>query len=92
MAEVPTLAELGYPDLNIDSWFGLVAPKGTPDAVIAKLNEEFAKASRSPELIALLGKQGIAAKTGAPSEFGDLITSSTEQFGKVIKAIGARAN
>lgn len=90
--DVPTMAESGFPGIDISTWFGLVAPAGTPADIVRKLNEEFVKASHDEDLVRKLDLQGIEAKAGTPEEFGALIASDTAKIGKVIKTIGITAN
>jgi tripartite-type tricarboxylate transporter receptor subunit TctC len=87
----PTMAEVGYPTVELSPWFGLAAPAGTPDAVIQKLHEEFVKGAKDPELIRKLGEDAIELNTGTPADFAALISSERERLGKVIRAVGLRA-
>src|SRR4029078_7131770 len=57
MPDAPTMAESGFPDTVLDIWHGLVAPAGTPPAVLKRLNEEFVKAAQSPEIVKLMDEQ-----------------------------------
>jgi tripartite-type tricarboxylate transporter receptor subunit TctC len=76
---------------EIDTWFGLVAPAGTPDPVIAKLNAAFVKAVRDPEIVKQITDQGAEAVATTPAEFAAFIASQTEQYGKIVKSVGAKA-
>lgn len=90
--EVPTMAEAGFPGIDFTTWFGLVAPAGTPADVVRKLNEEFVKAAHDPELVGRLDQQGIEPKAGSPDDFAALMRTDTERIGKVIKSIGITLN
>jgi tripartite-type tricarboxylate transporter receptor subunit TctC len=90
--DVPTMAEVGFPGIDISTWFGLVAPAGTPPDIIAKLNSEFVRASHDEELVRRLDQQGIEAKTGTPEDFAKLMAVDAEKIGKTIKAVGVTAN
>ncbi len=90
--DVPTMAELGYPGVDADTWLGLLAPASTPPQIVKKLNEEFVKASVDPALVEALGKQGIEAKATTPEEFGIIIARDAEKFGPVLKAAGVTVN
>ena len=81
--DVPTMAEAGFPGIALDAWFGLVAPAGTPDAVIGKLHGAFSQAVRDPEIVKTLIDQGAeAAAPNTPAEFAAFIASETEQAGQ----------
>ncbi|AOY95394.1 hypothetical protein BKK79_26875 [Cupriavidus sp. USMAA2-4] len=89
LPNLPTMIELGYPDFVLNAWFGVVAPAGTPKAVVAKLNAEFAKAARDPEVVAKMAEQGAKMMTGTPEEFASLMRSETIRLGKVVRESGA---
>jgi tripartite-type tricarboxylate transporter receptor subunit TctC len=91
MPETPTMAEAGFGGIEIDTWFGLVAPAGTPDPVIAKLNAAFVKAMRDPEVVKQITDQGAEALATTPAEFAAFIASQTEQYGKIVKSVGVKA-
>lgn len=87
---VPTIAEAGYPNVEYLTWFGLVAPAGTPDPLIARLNEEFTKAARSPELVKRMADDGLDLSPTTPAGFGALMARDIERLRKVIADAGAR--
>jgi tripartite-type tricarboxylate transporter receptor subunit TctC len=86
-ANVPTLKELGY-DLRIENWYGMVAPAGTPPAVIAKLNEIAVKAMADPGVKEKLAAQGATLVGNTPEQFRDFIAAETAKWAKVIKDAG----
>ena len=88
--QVPTMTEAGYPGIELDFWFALFAPAGTPPDVVHKLNEEFAKALHSPEVSARFIEQGLDIVTGTPEELAALIRTDTERFGKVVREAGVK--
>jgi tripartite-type tricarboxylate transporter receptor subunit TctC len=90
--DIPTMAEAGLPDYAFTSWFGALAPAGTPAAIIKKLNVEILKALRSPEVSAQLTEQGADLLASSPEEFETYLKSETQKWGKVIKAAGIQAN
>jgi tripartite-type tricarboxylate transporter receptor subunit TctC len=90
--ELPTMAEAGFPGTDFSTWFGLVAPAGTPADIVRKLDDEFIKASRDPELVGRLDQQGIEPKAGSPDDFAALMRADAERIGKVIKSIGVTLN
>jgi tripartite-type tricarboxylate transporter receptor subunit TctC len=91
MPETPTMAEAGFGGIEIDTWFGLVAPAGTPDPVSAKLNVAFVKAMRDPEVVKQITEQGAEALATTPAEFAAFIASQTEQYGKIVRSVGVKA-
>jgi tripartite-type tricarboxylate transporter receptor subunit TctC len=89
--EVPTVSEVGMPDLEINSgWFGLLAPAGTPKAVISRLNAETVKAVRTPEIQQRFLGQGLDPASSTAEEFSALIKSDLVRWAKVIKQAGIR--
>jgi len=87
LPDVPTVAETlpGYESL---AWYGFVAPKGTPPAVIARLNTEIQKALAQPDLVESFSKQGADPTYMRPKEFGDFIKAELERWGIAVKAAG----
>jgi tripartite-type tricarboxylate transporter receptor subunit TctC len=90
--EVPSVAELGYPQLESLAWIGLLAPAGTPPAVIGRLSDETVKAMRAAEVRDSLGKQGFEVVASSPSEFASWIRAEQAKWSRVIKASGATAD
>jgi len=88
--DVPTIAEAGVPGFEVLNWQGIVVPKKTPDAIIQKLNRALLEALKSPETIKALANQGLDAAGGTPEQFGALIRSEIEKYGKVAKAANLR--
>jgi tripartite-type tricarboxylate transporter receptor subunit TctC len=91
LPDTPTMAELGLPEVDLDVWFGLVAPAGTPDSVVAALNGLFVKAMNTPEIVDKLTVQGTNVQTSTPAEFTGLIKADTARVAPVVKASGAAA-
>jgi len=90
--DVPTMAEAGFPGIELDFWFGLFAPAGTPPAVVRKLNEEFVKALKAPDVVKRFGDQGLEVVSDSPEEFAVLIAADAARLGKVVRDSGARAD
>jgi tripartite-type tricarboxylate transporter receptor subunit TctC len=90
MPDAPTMAEQGFPDVVLDIWHGLVAPPNTPPAVVRRLNEEFAKAAQSPEIVKLMADQMSEIVTMSPEEFRKLIASDIDRLGNVVRAAGIK--
>jgi tripartite-type tricarboxylate transporter receptor subunit TctC len=91
LPDAPTMTEAGFAGIALDVWFGLVAPAGTPDVVIDKLNAAFVRAVRDPNVVRQMTEQGAEAVATTPAEFAAFIASETERFGKVVRAVGAKA-
>jgi tripartite-type tricarboxylate transporter receptor subunit TctC len=92
LPDVPTMAEMGYPSVEIDFWFGLLAPAKTPDAIVRRLNEVFAKSLAAADLIQALNADGVTPAASSPEQFADIIVKDTERFGRIVRASGASAN
>lgn len=90
--DVPTLAEAGHAGYDVNPWFGLAAPAGTPKAVIDRLHQDFARAVKDPEVVKRLADQGIEALGTPPAEFAAFIRSETARWTEVVKASGAKAD
>ena len=91
MPEVPTMIEAGIPDYSAVTWNGIVAPAGTPRAVIAKLNESLVAALRTAEMKDAFAKIGQEPAWSTPEEFGTLIRDETAKWRRVIQAAGIKS-
>ena len=89
LGNVPTVAEAGLKDFNATNWFGLAAPKGTPQ-VIDKVHEEVTRALTSPELAKPFADQGAEPGDASPAEFQLFVRAETERWGKIIRAAGVK--
>ena len=92
LPNVPTINESGYKGFDAVTWFGLLAPAGTPKDVVAKLNAEFNKALKLPELSKRLGDEGADPAGGTPEEFAALIKGDIPRWGKIVKESGAKVD
>jgi tripartite-type tricarboxylate transporter receptor subunit TctC len=86
--DVPTLAEAGYPTLRIENWYGMVAPKGTPDAIIATLNRVTREAMADPTVKEKLAAQGASLAGDSPEHFRSFIADEIKRWAGVIKDAG----
>jgi tripartite-type tricarboxylate transporter receptor subunit TctC len=91
LPEVPTMPEAGLPDFEITSWFGLLAPAGTPGAVIGRLNAETVKVLNRTDVKATLAAQGLDVASGSPEQFAAHIKSEIARFTRIAKAAGIKA-
>ena len=90
LPNVPTMAEVGFPGFELDAWFGLVAPAGTPPLVVDRLHSAFSTAVRDRDVVRQMTDQGAEAVTNTPMEFAAFIASETERFGKIVREVGAK--
>jgi tripartite-type tricarboxylate transporter receptor subunit TctC len=90
--DIPTIAESGLPGYEFTSWFGALAPAGTPPAIIKKLNIEIVRALKSPEISAQLSEQGADLIASSPEDFDSYLKSETTKWAKVIKAAGIKSD
>jgi tripartite-type tricarboxylate transporter receptor subunit TctC len=89
LPDVPTVAESGVPGYDTSSWFGLLAPAGTPADVVGKLNAAILKALADPGVKTKLAEQGAEPHPEKPEQFAAFIGSETAKWGKVVKESGA---
>jgi tripartite-type tricarboxylate transporter receptor subunit TctC len=90
--DIPSVAELGFPQLESLAWNGLLAPAGTPPAVIARLSAETVGAMRHPQTREALGRLGFDVVASSPEEFARWIDAESEKWARVIRASGATAD
>ena len=92
LPNVPTVAEAGVPGYEASTWFGVLAPAGTPRDVVGKLNTEIARVLRTQEMLAHLNSEGATAVGKSPEQFASFIRAEIEKWGKVVRASGARVD
>lgn len=92
LPDLPTMAESGLPGFQAISWHGIVAPAGTPPAVVDTLNQAFSKALAAPEVRQRLMEEGAEAAAINTGEFGAFIQSEIAAWAEAVKASGASAN
>jgi tripartite-type tricarboxylate transporter receptor subunit TctC len=92
LGDLPTMAESGFPNFEAVQWIGLLAPAGTPEGIVGKLNGEVNRALRQPDLAAKLADQGTMAAGGSPEEFRELIASEVRNWKDVAGTSNVRAN
>lgn len=90
MPDVPTVAEAGLPGYKADVWFGLVAPAGTPGAIVSRLNREIGSILNMPDVRAQLLSQGIEPRPGTADEFAALIDTEIVKWGEIVRKTGSR--
>ena len=92
LPDVPTLQEAGVPGFDATIWLGLLAPPATPREVVNKLNTSITKILSTPEAKKLMATAGVDVATSTPEEFGALMRSELDRWGKVVKETGATVN
>jgi len=90
MPELPTMAET-LPGFEMLSWFGLLAPAGTPPAIVNRMNAETTKVLANPDVRSLLAAQGFEVMSGTPEQFGDYIKVEIAKITKLAKTTGIKA-
>ncbi|MBI3435902.1 MAG: tripartite tricarboxylate transporter substrate binding protein [Proteobacteria bacterium] len=88
--DIVTMPEAGFPEVQMQQWFGLFAPANTPAPIIAKLNEEFVKALQSDELKNRVLPQVASLIPGTPEDLSQLVARDIVRLGKVVRESGAR--
>jgi tripartite-type tricarboxylate transporter receptor subunit TctC len=88
LPDLPTIAEAGVPGYENSTWFGVLAPAGTPAAVVGKLNAELVKTSRSPDIVERLAPDGGEPVGSTPEQFGRHLVSEIARWRKVVKDAG----
>jgi tripartite-type tricarboxylate transporter receptor subunit TctC len=83
---VPTIAESGYPGFDMGLWLGFFAPKGTPPAVLKRLERELLQVAQSDELKQMLAKQGLESTPGSASDLARLLKDDIATYQQVFKA------
>ena len=90
LPNVPTISEAGVPGYEAVIWLGIMAPKGTPQAIVDRLNAEIRKAVTSPDLEADWKKQGAVPMSMSPGEFDKYLHADIEKWARIVKISGAR--
>jgi tripartite-type tricarboxylate transporter receptor subunit TctC len=92
LPEVPTVAEAGLPGFEVTTWYGILAPAGTPRPIVARLNTELVKVMHSPEMKERLAGIGTDPVTSTPEEFAAYIQAEIGKWGEVIRKANLRAD
>ncbi len=90
LPELATVRESGYPDFEATIWNGIMAPKGTPAAVVAKLNAEIRRIVSSPELVKSWAAQGVIPMSMGPAEFERMMDDDIAKWAQVVKRSGVK--
>ncbi len=90
LPELPSIAEAGVPGYEATQWFGVLAPAGTPRAIVDRVHQELVRALRAPDVKDRLTNEGLEVVAGTPEEFAAYIRSDTEKWTAVIRAAGIK--
>ena len=85
---VPTVDEAGLPGFRVETWIGLVAPAGTPQPIVEKLNRAVNEALREPSLQRWMDDRGLDIAGGSAAEFEDRIRAGYAMWGQVVRRLG----
>jgi tripartite-type tricarboxylate transporter receptor subunit TctC len=85
LPDVPTFAEAGVPEFQYDSWFGILAPAGTPAAIITKASDDIAQILKMPDVKARFEPQGAMLVSSPPDRFNEIIRDDTERYSTLFK-------
>ena len=91
LPEVPTMVELGYPEFDASSWFGMVAPARTPPGIIDKIADDVHVALRDPDVERQMVEQGADPVGNGPAAFAAFIGREVERWTQIVRAAGATA-
>jgi tripartite-type tricarboxylate transporter receptor subunit TctC len=91
LPDVPTIAESAVPGYKYESWFGVMAPAGTPEPILAKVSQDIATVLKMPDVADKLIKQGSIPAPTSPKEFSAMIKNDTERYGKILRDAGVAA-
>lgn len=92
LPNVPTMAESGVPDYEAVIWLGLLAPKGTPAAIVNRLNEEVGKMASDPQVVQAWAKQGATPMKMSPDAFSKYMQDDIAKWARIVKLSGAKAD
>jgi tripartite-type tricarboxylate transporter receptor subunit TctC len=92
LPELPTLQESGVPGYQFDSWYGLLAPRGTPEPIVARLHQGVTQALQSKDLLARLATEAADPVGSTPRQFQQFLLDEAEKYAKLIKELGIQAD
>src|SRR5438876_3431034 len=92
LPDVPTAAEAGLPNYEVTTWYGVLAPAGTPRPIIDRLNAELVRIMHAPDLQERFAATGTEPRTSTPEEFGEYIRKEMAKWGKVVREAGLHAD
>ena len=90
--EVPTLKEAGLPDLEVETWYAIFAPAGTPGAIVMRANRELNELLKEADVKDMIAKQGLVPAGGTPEALGERVKRELASWTRVVKAAGIKAD
>ena len=90
--DVPTLKEAGLPDLEVETWYAIFAPAGTPHAIVARVNREMNELLKEADVKDVIAKQGLVPEGGTPEVLGERVKRELAAWTRVVKAAGIKAD
>jgi len=87
---LPTVAELGYPGFDVSTWYGLMAPAGTPAEIVTRLNREVERILTLPDVKEKLNSVGAEDGGGSPEQFGKFVRDEIAKYAKIVKEAGVK--
>jgi len=90
--DVPTLKEQSLPDLEVETWYAMFAPAGTPAPIVARLNKDLNEFLKEADVRDVLEKQGLVPGGGAPQVLGERVKMELARWTRVVKAAGIKAD
>jgi tripartite-type tricarboxylate transporter receptor subunit TctC len=90
--DVPTLKEAGLPDLEVETWYAIFAPAGTPNAIVARVNREMNELLKEADVKDVIAKQGLVPEGGTPEALGARVKRELAAWTRVVKAAGIKAD
>jgi tripartite-type tricarboxylate transporter receptor subunit TctC len=91
LPDVPTAAEAGLPDFDVTTWYGVLAPAGTPRPIVTRLNGELVRIMHAPELKERLATMATEPRTSTPEEFAAYIAEERARWAEVVRKTGIKA-
>ena len=91
LPDVPTVAEAGYPGFAVETWFGLIAPVGTPQAIVDRLHDAWATGSVAPEAQTAFDNISANLRVTTPQQFADFMAAESHRWGELIRRLGLKA-
>ncbi|MBS0468561.1 MAG: tripartite tricarboxylate transporter substrate binding protein [Proteobacteria bacterium] len=92
LPDVPTVAESGYPGFEVETWFGLVAPAGTPQAIITQLHDAWAAGAKTPQAQTAFDNISGNLRVTTPQQFAEFIRAENKRWGDLIRKLGIKAD
>jgi len=90
LPDVPTMAEAGFPGFSAVAWGGIVAPKGTPDEIVQRMNQAVAQALKTPEVVQANTTMALNPRTSSPREFAAFVAEETAKWAELVRISGAK--